>query len=165
MKKRFWTFGPLFWVSVIFLALPYLLALWFVQVGDWWAFIIAPPASYLLYATIFHRFIRLIAFKGNAVYATPSLTPIDPIQHRIMIDLKETVAADFLFVQGDSNGKKIYHAWDIPCLAFRTKDGELRRIILLGFSRNQLMKIEAYLLTICPELPMERRASSLWKKD
>lgn len=47
-------------ISYFFIMLPYLAAISiFVIRGIWWAMLIALAVSYLLYATIFHRYIRL----------------------------------------------------------------------------------------------------------
>ena len=84
--------------------------------------------------------------QNGYIGASKSYTPIDPIQHRCKVCLSDVVIADFGFVQGDSRGNPIYHAWGIPCLNLFLSDDSMERIVLCGYSMEQIKQIEEALL-------------------
>lgn len=149
VKKYFVTIGYQAILSYVFLVLPYLGFITFLMNDIWWFYLFAPIISYFLYATIFHRYIRLIVIKDTQISATQCFTPIDALQHKAKILFSDVESVSFGYVQGDSKGKKIYHAWDIPCLVFTMSDNSIERIVLCGYSKKQIIEIESLLRLIC----------------
>lgn len=152
IKKHFITSG---W-SAIFAAFLILVSLYitvlFAIVSMWWAFFVSLVFSYFFYASHLNYFLRIISFKNGILKVTPSLTFFDKMQHRVKLHISTIVAAKFEYMQGNTKGKKIDRAWDIPCLTCILNDGSEQKVALLGFSKDQIIQIEKTLIKSNPNI-------------
>ena len=164
MKKKVFLSGNYQAVlSYVFLLFPYLIFLDNELRGAWWVFI-AIVASYMLYAIVFHRFIRVIVIKDERIKALPSLTPIDQIQYNVDEPLRDIITATYAFAQGNSRGESIYWGWDIPSLKLDLKGGREERVMLCGYTKKRIDSIEKTMKEGNPNIVFNNQSNILFKK-
>lgn len=164
-KRSFFTAGYLAIIGYVILLWPYVTGIDLAFHGMWWFLLISPFMSYLFYAECCNWFcFRVISIANGFIYASRSYTPYNSIQHRCKVNLSDVVFADFCFVQGNSKGKEIRHVWDAPCLSFTLSNETIERIVLLGYSKKQIKKIEKALIEECPDILFYHNSNNIFIK-
>ena len=152
-------------IAYIFTMSPYVCCAISAFKEKWWIVFFSPLLSYVLYATIWHWFtFRVISIKNGHLFASPDFTPIKPIQHKCRVDLSAVIIADFGYIQGDSRGRPIFRAWDIPCLLLTLADGTIEKIVLCGYSKRQITKIENLLHEENAEILFDHHSERLTRR-
>ena len=153
------------------LFLPFLIAIFCAFKNIWWPFILAPLASVLFYSRAVYVLIGTISFYDNKIVASPRFSLFGSVQKKIELLIEEIEFADFCFAQGFNGfngGGRETHFTDVPCLTLIKKDGNKESIILIGFSRKQILEIENLLLLSNKDLMFlhttDRFEGLIWRK-
>lgn len=160
MKKIIFTCGSTFYVSAGYILLPYILTIYLMVFGVWWAIFIGIIFSYIFYCFL-NRFVRIIIFDDEKLYVPPSYAIFEAFQHSIKTNLKDIVYIDFTAYSGNSKGKRLVRTNTNPFLVLYLKDDTSQRICLLGFSNKQVKKIQKTLLTLNPEILIYHDCSNI----
>lgn len=168
INKTFITSNYNAWIAYSLLCSPFIIAICCAVKNIWWPFVLAPLASLLLYSTVCIRFIGVLSFKNGEIHVASRLSVFESIQHKIKIELEEIEFADFCFTQRGSKGEHVARFADVPCLTLIKKDGNKESIILIGFSRKQILEIENLLLLSNKDLMFlhttDRFEGLIWRK-
>ena len=160
INRSFLTDNGLFWLAVFFIASPFAAMVPLLAQGYWWIVFVACLVSYFIFVC-FERVIRIITFENGRIKVTPSLSLLQPTQKRVNVAIEEIVLADFCFIQGNSEGDYIHHAWEVPCLVLTLKDGAVKRLVLWGFKHDTIKEIEETLKLCAPNLAFKHESDSL----
>lgn len=164
-KKIFVSGNYLAAISWVVIALPYVVFLGVIATEwAWLWFLFSVAFSYLLYATVAHRCIRVIVLKDGRIKALPSLTPIDQVQYKVDEALSDVVEATYAFTDGDSHGDPVPRFYEIPTLKITLLDGRSDRILLCGYSKEQLNSLENAIKEVNPDIVFTNEPKVLFRR-
>ena len=94
-----------------------------------------------------HWAMRFIHLKDGRIKVNGLFFALfSPLQYKVNVPLNEISFIEFRFIEGNSKGGKVLHAWIVPCLILMMNDESVERIILLGYSNKQIAKIKHAIL-------------------